>query len=453
MPRTDCKPQVAFGFHRHLPVEAVFDAPEVSSDGGLLLLRETDDRLGLSRWFAACLPDARAAERVEHDRLEQVRQRVLQIAMGYEDCNDADTLRHDPILKTACDRSPRSRGLSSQPTLSRFENSVDGRALNRLRAGLEQSYVEGLPPETETVVLDIDTTDDATHGEQQLTFFHGFYDQHMYHPLLVFDGTSGDIVSVLLRPGNAHAARSARSLLCRLVRRIKARFPRAQVVIRGDSGFCMPRILDALEALDAELGGVDYIIGIAKNARLLKLAEPIMAQAAEHFAETRAYVRHFATTTYAAETWSRERHVVIKAEHQAKGENPRFVVTTLNQFPGRLIYDRGYCARGQAENFIKDLKNALAADRLSCCRFVANFLRLLLHAAAYRLMHAVRTAAKTVDPELGRAQFDTLRLRLLKVAAHVTQSARRILVRLPAAFPAAQVFVAVAHYFAPPAPA
>src|ERR1700728_2583116 len=262
MPRTECKPQVTFGFHRQLPVEAVFDAPEVSSDGGLLLLREADARLGLTEWFAACLPDARAAERVEHNRIEQVRQRVFQIAMGYEDCNDDDTLRHDPLFKTACDRSPRCpRGLSSQPTLSRFENSVDGRALNRLRAGLEQSYVDGLPPGTQTVVLDIDTTDDATHGEQQLTFFHGFYDQHMYHPLLVFDGTSGDLASVLLRPGNAHAARSARSVLCRLVRRIKARFPRAQVVIRGDSGFCMPRILDALEALDAELGDVDYIIG------------------------------------------------------------------------------------------------------------------------------------------------------------------------------------------------
>ena len=453
MPKTDCKPQVAFGFHRDLPVEASFEAPETSSDGGLLLLREADERLGVTRWFAACLPDARLSERVLHSRLEQVRQRIFQIAMGYEDCNDADTLRDDPMLKTACDRSPRDEGLSSQPTLSRFENSVDGRSLNQLRARLEQSYVDALPPDTEAVVLDIDTTDDATHGEQQLTFFHGFYDQHMYHPLLVFDGTSGDIVSVLLRPGNAHAARSARSVLCRVVRRIKARFPQAQVVIRGDSGFCMPRILDALEALDAELGDVDYIIGIAKNPRLLKLAAPMMAQAAEHFDETRAYVRHFATTTYAAATWSRERHVIIKAEHQAKGENPRFVVTTLHQFPGRLIYDRGYCARGQAENFIKDLKNALAADRLSCCRYVANFLRLLLHAAAYRLMHAVRTAAKVADADLGRAQFDTLRLRLLKVAAHVTQSARRIFVRLPAAFPRANSFVAVARYFAPPAPA
>lgn len=452
MPKTDCKPQVAFGFHRDLPIEAVFDAPETSSDGGLLLLREADERLGVTRWFAACLADTRRADRVSHPRLEQVRQRVFQIAMGYEDCNDADTLRDDPMLKTACDRSPRDKALSSQPTLSRFENAVDGRALNQLRARLEQSYVDALPPDTETVVLDIDTTDDATHGEQQLTFFHGFYDQHMYHPLLVFDGTSGDIVSVLLRPGNAHAARSARSVLCRLIRRIKARFPRASIVIRGDSGFCMPRILDALEALDAELGDVDYIIGIAKNQRLLKLAEPIMAQAAKHFDETRAYVRHFATTTYAAATWSRERHVIIKAEHQIKGENPRFVVTTLAQFPGRLIYDRGYCARGQAENFIKDLKNALAADRLSCCRYVANFLRLLLHAAAYRLMHAVRTAAKAVDTDLGRTQFDTLRLRLLKVAAHVTQSARRILVRLPSAFPYADAFVAVARYLAPPTP-
>ncbi len=453
MPRTDCKPQLAFGYHPQLAIEVALDAPETSSDGGLLLLREADERLGLSRWFSALCPDERDPSRVQHDRLEQVRQRVYQIAMGYEDCNDADVLRHDPMFKTVCDQLPGSAGLSSQPTLSRFENAVTGKALNRLRNQFEQAYVDSLPEETELVVLDIDTTDDPTHGQQQLTFFHGFYDQHMYHPLLVFDGVSGELVSVLLRPGNAHAARAARSTLCRLIRRLKARFPRMQIVVRGDSGFCIPSILDALEELDGELGDVDYIIGIAKNTRLLKLAAPMMAQAGAHFDETGRYVRHFATVSYAAQTWSRERHVIVKAEHQLKGENPRFVVTTLSQFPGRLIYDSGYCARGQAENFIKDLKNALSADRLSCHRYVANFLRLLLHAAAYRLMHSIRNAVKKTDAAMGKLQFDTLRLRLLKVAAHVVQSVRRILVRLPASFAAARVFVSVARCLSPPAAA
>jgi hypothetical protein len=218
---------------------------------------------------------------VEHDRHEQVSQRIYQIALGYEDCNDADTLRHDPLFKLVCDRAPKSpQGLSSQPTLSRLENAVTGNSLRKMIAVLEQAYVERLPADTQLIVLDIDSTDDETHGEQQLTFFHGFYDQHMYHPLLVFDG-EGQLVTVLLRPGNAHAARSARTTLVRVIRRIKTRFPHAQVVVRGDSGFCMPRLLATLEQLDREFGDIEYIIGIAKNPALLALAAPAMAQAQE----------------------------------------------------------------------------------------------------------------------------------------------------------------------------
>jgi Transposase DDE domain group 1 len=358
------------------------------------------------------------------------------------------------VLKTVCDLCPEDEdALSSQPTLSRFENAVSGRMLNQLRQQLEESYVQGLPANTQVVVLDIDSTDDETHGQQQLTFFHGFYDQHMYHPLLVFDGESGELVSVLLRPGNAHAARSAKPLLCGIIRRIKARFPRAQILVRADGGFCVPRLLEELEKLQREFGDVDYIIGIAKNPRLLALAETTMAEARRRYEETGRHVRHFSACQYAAETWSHERHVIIKAEHGTMGANPRFVVTTLDEFDAKLLYDVGYCARGRCENFIKDLKNALAGDRLSCGRYLANFFRLLLHAAAYRLLHAVRTAAVTVAPELGRAQFDTIRLRLLKVAAYVTQSVRRILVHLPRSFPFATAFRALAGHLARPAPA
>ena len=395
----------------------------------MLLLRQADEWTGTCRWFAGCLSDERDGKRIQHSRQEQVWQRVYQIAMGYEDCNDSQELRHDPMFKTVCDRRPEddADALSSQPTLSRFENAVSGRTLNLLRQRLEETYVAGLPADTQVVVLDIDSTDDETHGRQQLTFFHGFYDQHMYHPLLVFDGESGELVSALLRPGNAHAARSATSLLRGIIRRIKARFPQAQVVVRADAGYCLPR--------------------------LLAIAEGTMEQARRWHEESGKHVRHFSTCRYAAETWRRERHVVIKAEHGERGANPRFVVTTLDEFPPQLIYDRGYCGRGQSENFIKDFKNALAADRLSCGLFKANFFRLLLHAAAYRLMRAVRAAAAVVVPELGRVQFDTLRLRLLKVAAHVTQSVRRILIRLPRAFPFAAAFHVLAGQLARAAPA
>lgn len=450
---TECTAPLGLGFHPDRPVQVTFDAPHISSDGGLLLLRQADERLGLTRWFSECLVDKRDPTRIEHSRQEQVRQRIFQIAMGYEDCNDADALRRDPILTVACDRPVGDeKGLSSQPTLSRFENAVDGATLNRLVRAFEQRYVDELPADTTVVVLDIDTTDDPTHGAQQLTFFHGFYDQHMYHPLLVFDATSGQLVSVLLRPGNAHACRSAWALLSRVIRRIKARFPEAQILVRGDSGFCMPHLLAKLEQLDAELGDVDYLFGLAKNAVLLDLASPTMARAREHYEQSGHHARFFDHFSYAAKSWPRERHVIAKAEYGSKGPNPRFVITTLTEFPPRLVYDAGYCPRGQCENYIKDFKNALSADRLSCSRFIANFFRLLLHAAAYRLLHAVRSIAAQVDEQLGALQLDTLRLRLLKVAAHVTTSARRIWIRISQAFPLADAFQAIAHRLAAVAP-
>jgi len=427
-------------------IEVTADAPRTSSDGGLLLLRQADETLGLCEHWAKQIPDDREATRVAHNRLEQLRQRVFQIAMGYEDCNDADHLREDPVLKLACDRLPNGEGLSAQPTLSRFENAVDARAIKALINDLEQSYVDELPADTSLVVLDIDGTDDETHGNQQLTFFHGFYDHYMYHPLLVFDGDTGQLISAILRPGNAHAARGAMSVLTRIIRRIKARFPAAQILVRGDSGFCMPRILDRLEDLNRELSDVDFSLGIAKNPRLLAMAAPAMADAQRRHEETRRHIRHFTTIRYAAATWRHDRHIVVKAEHHIRGPNPRFVVTTLDEVDARQVYDVVYCARGQAENYIKDLKNALKADRLSCSSFFANFFRLLLHAAAYRLMHQLRVAAQTVAPALARRQFDTLRTQLLKVAAHVKQTVRRIRVRLPRVFPLARAFQDIAQY-------
>jgi hypothetical protein len=427
-------------------IEVAADASRTSSDGGLLLLRQADEKLGLSERWASAIPDEREASRVAHTRLEQVRQRVFQIAMGYEDCNDADQLRDDPVLKAACDRLPNGQALSAQPTLSRFENAIDARAIKTLINDLEQSYVDELPADTSLVVLDIDGTDDETHGNQQLTFFHGFYDHHMYHPLLVFDGDSGQLVSAILRPGNAHAARGAMCVLTRVIRRIKARFPSAQILVRADSGFCMPRILDRLEALNCELGDVDFSLGIAKNPRLLAMAAPAMAEAERRHEETGRHIRHFTTIRYAATTWRHKRHVVVKAEHHIRGPNPRFVITSLDEFDAGQIYDVVYCARGQAENYIKDLKNALKADRLSCSSFFANFFRLLLHAAAYRLMHQLRVAAQAVAPALARRQFDTLRTHLLKVAAHVKQTVRRIRVRLPRVFPLARAFQDIARY-------
>lgn len=438
-PEAQCSAQTSLSFHPDLPVVLQFDAPEISSNGGATLLRQVDDALGLTTEFAAHLPDERDPSRVVHSRHEQLRQRVYQIVLGYPDCNDADRLRLDPLLNTVCDRSPKDRrGLSSQPTLSRLENSVDRTTLRRLFRCLEDTYVQSLDPETEVVILDIDATDDPTHGHQQLSFFHGFYDQHMFHPLLVFDGESGQLITAVLRAGNTHASRGARAILRRLIRKIRRRCRHAAIVVRGDSGFCVPKVINELERLDAELGDIDYLVGIARNKVLERLLGGTMEEAKRRQVG-RQQVILYTDFSYAAKTWPHERRVIGKADYSWRGPNPRFVLTSLLQFPAEVLY-RAYCERGQCENYIKDFKNALLGDRLSCSRFEANFFRLILHTIAYRLMHALRRQAGRVSETLGRAQFDTLRLRLLRVAAIVKQSTRRILVRLPAAFPEIQAF-------------
>ena len=419
-----------------------------------MLLRKLDDRLGLTARLVPLVSDCRGPGRIRHSRLEQFRQRIYQICQGYEDCNDGDWLRHDPAFRLACDAE--GHPLSSQPTLSRFENAITGRELNRLCRDYEQGYVDELASTTDLIVLDIDSTDDQTHGDQQLAFFHGFYDQHMFHPLLVFDALSGQLITALLRPGRAHAAKGAITVLTRLIRAIRRRCPHASILVRGDSAFAMPKLLDRLEQLDDELGDVEYVIGVAKNSRLLEFAKPLRTVVEEEFTDGKPFVRRFTWLSYASKSWPAERHVICKVEHSSRGENPRFVVTTLDEFSPGLIYDVAYCARGQSENFIKDFKNALHADRLSCHRFVANAFRLLLHAIAYRLMHALRATIAIVAPaveyvstdrvRLATAQMDTIRLRLLKVAAHVTFSVRRVLIRLPTAFPLAHIFFAVSRH-------
>ena len=269
----------------------------------------------------------------------------------------------------------------------------------------------------EVIILDIDSTDDPTHGQQQLSFFHGYYDQHMYHPLVIFDGERGQLVSAVLRPGNAHAARGAMGVLRRIIHRLKQRFPHVQIVVRGDSAFAVPRVLRMLEELNRELGGIAYVVGLAQNAVLLRAGAAALSEARRRFQATKQTVQHFDAFAYAAESWPQARHVVMKAEVSEHGANPRFVVTSLPEFAPALLY-HAYCERGQCENFIKDFKNALQADRLSCSTFAANFFRLLEHAAAYVLFHALRTQVAPLAPQLGRAQFDTLAAAALESGGH-----------------------------------
>jgi hypothetical protein len=444
-PMTECMPEVAFDFHPQRRIELTFDAPQTSSDGGLVLLRQLDATLGLCAAFAPLLRDERDARFVEHSREEQLRQRVFQIALGYEDQNDASSLRDDPLWKASCDRLPDAEvGLSSQPTLSRFEHAIDARSMVSLQRAFEDQYVASLPDETTGVVLDLDATDDPTHGQQPLAFFHRHYDATIYFPILVFDG-EGRLASFRLRPGNAGNNKYATALMVRLIRKIKARFPLATILARADAGFCSSRMLDALDQLDTELGSIFYTLGVEKNVRLIAMLQSDLERVQAESVQTRRAARSFTALTYAARTWSRERNVVAKAEHLVDKSNPRFVVTNLDHIPARMVYERVYCGRGDAENRIKDFKRALSGDRLSDTTYVANAFRLFLHALAYRLLEALRRELAHVSPSLGRAQFDTIRLRLLKVATLVQQSVRRILLRLPRAFGLADVFARLAH--------
>jgi hypothetical protein len=412
-----------------LPLTASFDGGRLTSDGGLPWLEQADAALGLCAAFAAQIPDWRRGP-VRHALVTLIRQRVFQIACGYEDQDDADALRADPLLKLVCGRLPESDpDLASQPTLSRLENAVDRKSCYRLAVALGELYLQergraGAPTD---IIIDIDSTDDPTHGQQEGTAFHGYYGQYMYHPLLLFDGQTDQLITAVLRPGTVHASAGMVAVLRRVVRAIRQRWPQARLALRSDSGAAVPAVYDFCER-----EGIAYAIGLPTNARLAALAEPLAAAAQRQRAATGATkVRLLGEATYQAESWPHERRVVIKAEALAKGPNVRFVVTTRPDAPESLY--AWYTARGEGENWIKDLKNACRADRLSCHRFWANQFRLLLHAAAYWLLDTVRRwlAACAVP----RMQLDTLRLLLLKIGGRVWQRRDHVRLRLAASHP------------------
>ena len=408
-------PRVAFDTATGYALLTTFDAGRLTSDGGLPWLAAADQRLGLCAALANCIPEWRRGP-VRHSLETLVRQRVLQIACGYEDQDDADSLRADPLLKLACGRLPESGAdLASQPTLSRLENAVDRRAIEQLAEALVTVYLRqrGRAGRPVRILLDLDGTDDPAHGEQEGVAYHGYYRQHMYHPLLVFDGDTGQLITAVLRPGTVHGSRFVVLVLRRLLRRLRAVWPQAQVELRADSGFALPRLYAWCEA-----NRVQYTIGLIPNPALEAVAAPLLAAAqAQSALQGGAKVRLADETHYQAGSWPRPRRVVYKAEALQKGPNTRFVVTTRTD-PPLAVYN-WYVQRGEPENWIKDFKNALHADRLSDHRFWANAFRLLLHAAAYWLLDTLR--AHLLARGLARLQLDTLRLRLIKIGGRLAE--------------------------------
>ena len=446
---TQCLGQLDFGILHRKPIEGRFDAGDISSDGGLMLLARMESELGLLQELSNCLTDTRQASKVVHTLDELLMQRVYQILGGYEDCNDADDLRHDPVLKLCVGRLPHSQSaLASQPTLSRFENSIDVDDLWAMADVFVDVFIsQYADSEPKRILLDFDATDDPTHGQQQLTGFHAYYDTHCYLPLIVtaqVDGGPHELLATLLRKGKCHAGHRATAVLKLLVKRLRAQWPSVQIVVRGDSGFAKPRLYNWCER-----NGVKYLIGLAKNSRLVALGERYMAIARKRHERTGQKVRLVHGGLYKADNWPHYRRVLIKSEVMDAGENPRFVVTNLSGLSGEL-YDL-YAMRGDMENRIKELKCDLAMDRTSCHRFVANQFRVLLHSAAFVLMSFLRKLlAKT---ELATAQACTLQRKLIKVGVLVSESVRRVRLVFASSYPSQHIWRHLLMQLRPPRPA
>jgi hypothetical protein len=412
------------------PVHVAFDGGRLTSDAGVLVLAEIERRLGLAERLARCIEDPRAPERVRHGLAEMIRFRALLIAAGYPDANDCDALRADPAFKMAVGRLPESGvELCSQATMCRLENLPQTTALKRMMVAMVELFCDSFGEVPHRIVLDIDDTEDRVHGHQQLALFHAHYDSRCFLPIHIYEATTGKPVAVILRPGKTPDGAEVALVLRHVVRAIRARWPRVDILIRGDGHYSRPEALDWLER-----NRIGYIFGLAGNqvllAKVAGLAEDV---AMGRLTGEAAKVRRYGEFRYAAKTWNVERHVIARVEASAQGSDSRFIVTNLPGAP-RWLYEDVYCARGQAENLIKAHKLHLASDRTSCTKATANQFRLLIHTAAYWLLHTLRGLAPR-NSFWRDAQFDTIRLALIKVAARVTELATRIKVALPSSYP------------------
>jgi hypothetical protein len=411
-------------------VVAKFDGGLLSSDGGVLALREVEKRLRVADRLAACIKDPRAPDQITHALADIIRFRLLMIAAGYEDGNDASDLRRDPLFKMALDLAPSDRELCSQPTISRLENRPDVRSLLRMGRAMVDLYCASFRQVPKRIVLDIDDTFDAVHGGQQLRLFNAHHDEYGFQPIVVFDG-EGRFVTAVLRPAKRPKGTEIRALLRRLLRAIRANWPATEILLRADSHYCSPEVLDWCRA-----NRVDFIFGVAPTSTLRRHVERLEASTLARYATApqAGKVRRYMEFYDGAASWSRVERIIARVEAGADGTDTRFIVTSLPSRNARVLYEAVYCRRGAAENHIKSWKTHLAADRTSCTKATANQFRLFLHAGAYWLMWSLR--ALIPKRSLWRvAQFDTLRLRLLKIAARVVELKTMIRLHLPTACP------------------
>lgn len=426
-------PPVSFSTVLGRELVAEFSAGFITSDAGLLLLREADQQIGLINAVNAAIPDPRTPERIVHPQRTLLAQRLFGLAAGYEDLNDHDRLRHDPLWQAAADH-PEVHGtavLASSPTLCRLENRIDRPMLFQLATILVDQFLASFETAPAELILDVDATDDPIHGHQENRFFHGYYDNHCFLPLYITCGSR--LLVAHLRPSDIGADHHARAILKLLVTRLRQSWPNVKIVIRGDSGFCRWRLMRWCDSHD-----IRYIFGLPRNSVLEEMSAEWMTQVTQAYRLDGQSHRVFGTLSYAAATWDRPRRVIVKGEYlRSSGgslakANPRYIVTNLAG-DARELYERFYCQRGDSENRIKEQQLGLFADRTSCHAFLANQFRVLMAGLAYVLVEHIRRTA-LIGTELEKAEVSTIRLRLFRVGALVVQSVRRIVVRLSASY-------------------
>lgn len=407
-------------------VDVRFSMEETSNDGGLLLLKEVDNQIGLIDKLSECINDDRHQSYIKHHISSMLRQRIMQIAAGYEDANDCNALKDDGILK-AC--ANQQQPLATQPTMSRFENQVGKKELYRIAKTFVDNFIASYESEPDVIIIDSDDTNSFTYGQQELTLFNSYYGDYCYMPLHIYEGFSGKLITTILKPGRRSKSVNVFAILRRIVEYLRKHWPNTMIILRGDSHFCSKELMDWTH----DLKNIEFITGLTGNSVLNQCASVTLESAKKDYNMSGKAVKRFHSFEYKANSWSYYERVVVKVEVNSMGTNVRFIVSSLRKVRSRALYDQGYCARGAAELRIKDHKTYLLSDRMSCNSFLANQFRLFLHSAAYVLIHSLQNEMLK-GTEFCKATMKTIQLKLIKIAARVRVLKTKVRIELPAEF-------------------
>lgn len=413
-------------------VEVRFTAEQISTDGGLLFLKEVDKNIGLIDKLASCLEDDRHQSYVKHDFKSLLNQRVMQIASGYEDANDCDTLRDDGVLKVCCEKEST---LSAQPTMSRFENSVSTRELYKMSKVFADQFMASYAEQPKVIILDCDDTNAQAYGNQQLTLFNNYYGGYCFMPLHIYEGLSGKLITSILKPGRRSKGLNVFGILRRAIQYLRKEWPDTLIILRGDGHFCSKEFMDWAEHQE----GIGFVTGLSGNQVLNKLARTTIESAKREFESYQKPIKRYHSFQYKAGSWKHHQRVVVKVEVSKKGTNVRYIVSNIKCVRTKALYENAYCARGAAELRIKDHKTYLKSDRMSCNSFKANQFRLFLHSTAYVLIHSLQKEALAAT-EFCKSTMKTIQLKIIKIATRVKILKTKVKIEFPIEFPQKQIF-------------